>query len=116
MSSIAESSTVARAGVRSTRPKKRAAKPRLLSGGVVWIVFFAVLLSGVVAVNVAVLRLNLERDKVSGERTQLQADISRLRSQLSTTEASTRVEAKAQKDLGLVPADPDKTVYVRLPR
>ena len=78
--------------------------------------FFGVLLSGVVAVNVAVLRLNLQRDGVSGERTQLQADISRLRSQLSTEEASTRVEAKAQQDLGLVPADPDKTVYVRLPR
>jgi cell division protein FtsL len=111
MSTIAQSP-----GVGRVRAKKRAAKPRLLSGGVVWIVFFAVLLSGVVAVNVAVLRLNLERDQVSGERTQLQADISRLRSQLSTAEASTRVEAKAQTDLGLVPADPDKTVYVRLPR
>ncbi len=110
MSSIAQNPAVGR--VRA----KRAAKPRLLSGGVVWIVFFGVLLSGVVAVNVAVLRLNLQRDRVSGERTQLQADISRLRSQLSTEEASTRVEAKAQKDLGLVPADPGKTVYVRLPR
>ncbi|HET7743200.1 MAG TPA: cell division protein FtsL [Gaiellaceae bacterium] len=112
MSSIAQSTPVGR-----VRKKKRAAaKPRLLSGGVVWIVFFAVLLSGVVAVNVAVLRLNLERDRVSSDRTQLQADISRLRSQLSTAEATTRVEAKAQKDLGLVPADPNKTVYVRLPR
>jgi cell division protein FtsL len=111
MSAIAQS-----AGVGRVRAKRTAVKPRLLSGGVVWIVFFAVLLSGVVAVNVAVLRLNLERDRVSGERTQLQADISRLRSQVSTAEASTRVEAKAQKDLGLVPADPDKTVYVRLPR
>ncbi len=110
MSAIAQSPTVGRVRTR------RAAKPRLLSGGVVWIVFFALLLSGVVAVNVAVLRLNLQRDRVSGERTQLQADISRLRSQLSTAEASTRVEAKAQKDLGLVPADPDKTVYIRLPR
>jgi len=112
MSSIAQST----GAVRARTKERRVAKPRLLSSGVVWIVFFAVLLSGVVAVNVAVLRLNLERDKVSGQRTQLQADISRLRSQLSTAEASTRVEAKAQKDLGLVPADPDKTVYVRLPR
>jgi cell division protein FtsL len=111
MSSIAQSAHVGR-----VRGAKRGAKPRLLSGGVVWIVFFAVLLSGVVAVNVAVLRLNLERDRVSSERTQLQADISRLRSQLSTAAASTRIETKAQKELGLVPADPDTTVYVRLPR
>jgi len=110
MSSVAQSARVGQVGRRAR------AKPKILSGGVVWIVFFAVLLSGVVAVNVAVLRLNLERDRVSSERTQLQADISRLRSQLSTAAASTRIEAKAQKDLGLVPADPGKTVYVRLPR
>lgn len=110
MSSIAQS---ARVGQVSTRAR---AKPRILSGGVVWIVLFAVLLSGVVAVNVAVLRLNLERDRVSQDRTQVQADIARLRSELSTAAASARIETKARKELGLVPADPSKTVYVRLPR
>ena len=110
MSSIAQSSRVGRVRARSHT------KPRMLSGGVVWIVVFAMLLSGVVAVNVAVLRLNLERDRVSQNRTQLQADIARLRSELSTAAASARIEAKAQKDLGLVPADPSKTVYIRLPR
>ncbi|TML46977.1 MAG: hypothetical protein E6G20_09755 [Actinobacteria bacterium] len=44
-----------------------------------WIVIFAVLLSGVVAVNVAVLRLNLQLDRVSSDRTQLKADINELR-------------------------------------
>ena len=110
MSSIAQSQRVGRVRARART------KPRMLSGGVVWIIVFAVLLSGVVAVNVAVLRLNLERDRVTQDRTRLQGDIARLRSELSTAEASARIEAKAQKELGLVPADPSKTVYVRLPR
>ena len=112
MSTIAQSARVA--PVRSGRRGRT--KPRLLSGGVVWIGLFAVLLSGVVAVNVAVLRLNLQRDRVSQERTQLQADIARLRSELSTAAASARIEAKAERELGLVPADPANTVYVQLRR
>ncbi len=110
MSSIAQSARVGQARVRT------GSKPRVLSGGVLWIVLFGVLLSGVVAVNVAVLRLNLERDGVNHDRTQLQADIARLRSELSTAAASARIEAQAQKELGLVPADPNNTVYIRLPR
>jgi cell division protein FtsL len=112
MSTIAQSVRVGRAQARS----RSRAKPRLLGGGVVWIALFAVLLSGVVAVNVAVLRLNLERDRVVRDRTQVGADIARLRSELSSAAASARIEADAEKELGLVPADPGKTVYVRLPR
>lgn len=81
-----------------------------------WIVLFASLLAGVVAVNVTVLRLNLERDRVGRERSELRADIARLRSELSTAAASARIERLAQKELGLVRADPDTTVWVRLPR
>lgn len=112
MSAIAQSARVGR--VRSERHGRT--KPRVLSGGVVWIVLFALLLAGVVAVNVAVLRLNLQRDRVSQDRTQLQADIARLRSELSTAAASARIEARAETQLGLVPADPSNTVYVQLPR
>jgi cell division protein FtsL len=83
---------------------------------VLWIVLFASLLAGVVAVNVTVLRLNLERDRVGRERSELRADIARLRSELSSAAASARIERLAQKELGLVRADPDTTVWVRLPR
>jgi cell division protein FtsL len=82
----------------------------------VWIVLFAVLLAGVVAVNVAVLRLNLELDRSSTERTELKADISRLRSELSSVAATSRIERLAQGELGLVAADPDRTAYVELER
>lgn len=114
MSTVAQTPRV---GPARTRAKPRArTRPRFVSGGVVWIVLFAVLLSGVVAVNVAVLRLNLERDNVTQDTTQLQADIARLRSQLSAAAASARIEAAAHAQLGLVPADPANTVYIRLPR
>ncbi len=81
-----------------------------------WIVLFASLLAGVVAVNVTVLRLNIERDQVGRERSELRADIARLRSELSSAAASARIERLAEKELGLVKADPDTTVWVRLPR
>jgi cell division protein FtsL len=103
----------ARAG--RPRPRTQArARPRLLGGGVVWIVLFAGLLAGVVAVNVAVLRLNLQFDQVGRERTELRADISRLRSELSSASATARIERLARKELGL--ALVDEPVYVRLRR
>ena len=39
-----------------------------VAGGVVWIAVVAMLLAGVVALNVAVLRLNVELNKVNAER------------------------------------------------
>jgi len=106
-------------GTRARRAYTRSARRRrswTLGGGVVWIVVFAVLLAGVVAVNVTVLRLNLQLDEVGRERTELRADISRLRSQLSSASATSRIDRLAQKELGLIPADSDETIYVRLGR
>jgi cell division protein FtsL len=113
MSTIAETARVGR--LRAATTKRVGATPRLLGGGVLWIVLFAVLLTGVVAVNVAVLRLNLQRDGVGRERTQLQADIAQLRSELSSKAATFQIERTARDELGLVPADPDEIVFVRLP-
>jgi hypothetical protein len=80
---------------------------------VLWIVLFAALLGGVVAVNVAVLRLNLELDRVGRERSQLEADAARIRSQLSSVAATAQVVRAAEAD-GLVLADPETTVTVIL--
>ncbi len=79
-----------------------------------WSVLFAGLLAGVVAVNVAVLRLNVELDRTGGERSQLKADIAALRSELSSTAATSRIERIATTELGLELADPEKTTYVSL--
>ncbi len=104
---------------RARKPRARASskrRPVVLGGGVVWIVLFAVLLAGVVAVNVAVLRLNLQLDRSNTERVELEADVSRLRSELSSVAATSRIERLAQGELGLVAADPDATTYVELGR
>ena len=106
-------------GAPARRARKRTATrrhPVAFAGGVAWIVVVAVLLAGVVAVNVAVLRLNLQLDTSSTERTQLQGDVSLLRSELSSAAATSRIEHLARGELGMAPADPDRTVYVRLDR
>jgi cell division protein FtsL len=118
MSTVADGARVARA-----RPRRRTAsesrsrsapRARGLGGGVLWIVLFALLLAGVVAVNVAVLRLNLQLDGANRERTELEADLARLQSELSTASATARIERLATTELGLQQADPDDTVYVRI--
>lgn len=106
-------------GARTRKGRARVAakrRPVVLGGGVVWIVLFAVLLAGVVAVNVAVLRLNLQLDQSRTERTELKADISRLRSELSSVASTSRIERLAKGELGMVAADPDETVYLELDR
>lgn len=95
----------------ATRTRTQA---RVLGGGVLWIVLFACVLAGVVAVNVAVLRLNLALDSTSQERAQLKADIAGIRAGLSSAAATARIERAARDDLGLVQADPDTMIYVTL--
>ncbi|HSS82022.1 MAG TPA: hypothetical protein VLK24_12620 [Gaiellaceae bacterium] len=85
-----------------------------MAGGVVWIAVVAVLLTGVVALNVAVLRLNVQLDKLDTQRAQLRAEKQQLASQLSMAAASPRIELQAQKQFGLVQANPAETTYVRL--
>jgi cell division protein FtsL len=91
-----------------------AARPRSTLEGVVWIAVVAVLLAGVVAVNVAVLRLNVRLDKASRTRLELQADVARLQSDLSSAGASAQISRNAQSKLGLIPADPNTTRYLKL--
>jgi len=102
------------------RPRRRpAAASRPVArtrpfGGVLWIVVLGVLLAGVVAVNVAVLQLNVRLDGLGRERIQLRADNARLSSQLSSAAAAARIEAEAKRRLGLVQADANSTAYVQL--
>jgi cell division protein FtsL len=83
-------------------------------GGVVWIIVLAVFLAGVVAVNVAVLQLNVKLDEFGRERVQLRADTARLRSELSSAAATAKIESLARTRLGYVRADSSITSYVQL--
>ena len=100
------------------RPRRAAAaprpRPRSTLGGVLWIAVVAVLLAGVVAVNVAVLRLNVRLNKVGRQRIDLQAAVARLQSDLSSAGASAQISRHAQSRLALVPADPNTTRYIKL--
>ncbi len=119
---MAAGAAAARTGARpgTARPKPRAAPKRRpvrskgVAGGIVWIVFVTVLLAGVVALNVAVLQLNVQLDDLAREKHELRASNSELASRLAAVEASGRIQALARTRLGLVPAEPDQATYLTL--
>ncbi|HYA08432.1 MAG TPA: hypothetical protein VEG24_02515 [Gaiellaceae bacterium] len=92
---------------------RRRAPGRRLTGGIAWISVFALLLAGVVAVNVAVLRVNVGVTKLDKQGQQLQAQNAALASQASSAAASLKIEATARR-LGLVPAPATDTSYIDL--
>jgi cell division protein FtsL len=100
------------------RPRRgtRARARKRVTGGVFWIGFVAALLAGVVALNVAVLRLNMQLDRLGRERVDLQAQNAVLSSQLSSAAATGRIQQFAMKRLGFVPASPTQTRFVHVGR
>lgn len=98
------------------RPAPRVVKrQRRVAGGIVWIGVVAALLAGVVALNVAVLRLNMKLDHLARERADLRAQNAALSVQLSSQASAPRIQRLAAKRLGYVQATPDQTSYVTLP-
>jgi cell division protein FtsL len=79
---------------------------------VVWIVLVSVLLAGIVAINVAALRLNLELQRLEERKEKLRTENATAASELSSLGAAARVEAVARDSLGLVPAT--ETTYLRV--
>ena len=77
----------------------------------VWIVIVAALLSGIVALNVAVLRANMQVEQLDNQRDQLASKHDTLQSQLSSAAAAGRIEEMA-KTLHL--GTPDATTYLEL--
>ena len=108
--------------IRSSVDARPQARPRAqqqqrrLSFGVFWIGVAGVLLAGVVAVNVLVLRQNMQLDQATRERTQLRAENAGLASRVSAAVAASRIEGLAQRSLGLVPAAPEQMTYLDLGR
>ena len=90
------------------KPKARTG----VAGGLAWIAVAGVLLAGIVALNVAVLRLNVQLDRLNNDRAKLRAGNAALASQLASAAASPLIQSLARKRLGLVPADPATTRYV----
>jgi cell division protein FtsL len=103
------------------RPPRAAPRPRArprvqgrrLTGGIFWISAFALLLAGVVALNVAVLRVNMALDDLNKQQLRLQAQNQTLASQVSSAGSSLRIEQAARR-FGLVPAPATDTSYLDL--
>jgi cell division protein FtsL len=113
---------VAAPPVRRPRPRPQAApRPRRrahglrVGGGIFWISAFAVLLAGIVALNVAVLRVNMSLSDLGKQQLELQAQNQTLASEVSSAGSSLRIEQTARR-LGLVPAPASDTGYLDLGR
>jgi len=109
-----EAAVGARPRAQSQARPRPAARQRRVAGGIVWIVILGVLLAGVVAMNVAVLRLNIGLDRLGRERANLIAQNDALAAQLSSAAAAPKIQALARTKLGYVPAPSTQTSYVEL--
>jgi cell division protein FtsB len=98
----------------AARVAPRVGRRALERRGAIWIAVIAALLAGVVALNVAVLRLNVQLDGLDQDRARLRAEKAELVSRLAGELASTRVEDRARYELGLVEVDPTETRYIEL--
>jgi cell division protein FtsL len=94
-------------------PRRKAKKRSGVAGGLAWIIVGSVLLAGIVALNVAVLRLNIRLDHLNNQSQQLQAQNAALGARVSEAVSSPRIQALA-KARGFVPADPATTGYLDL--
>ena len=98
----------------AAKPSPRARRRSGSRGAIAWIVVGAVVLAGVVFVNLAVLRLNLQLDSATQQRSKLRAENATLASELSRSLASPRIQSLARRQDGLVDAGPP--VYLDLGR
>src|SRR5262249_26071333 len=104
-----------RAGQRPATAVRSRRKPaqRRVRAHIVWMILFALLLAGVVAVNVAVLRAHVAVSRLDQKRAQLQARNQALASELSAASSAPRIE-RAARELGLVQASVGNTSYTDL--
>jgi hypothetical protein len=96
-----------------SRPRAvpRPRQQRRLRGGIAWIAVFAIVLTGVVALNVAVLRVNMSVSRLDHEQLELQAQNAALASEVSSAASAQRIEQAAHR-LGYVPAPASDTSYL----
>jgi cell division protein FtsB len=97
----------------STVRSRRKATQRRVRGHIVWMTVFALLLFGVVAVNVAVLQAHVAVSQLDQKRARLEARNQALASALSAVNSAPRIEAAARR-LGLVQASAGNTSYLDL--
>lgn len=103
----------ARRPATSVRSRRKPTQRRV-RGHIVWMILFALLLFGIVAVNVAVLRAHVAVSQLQDQRAKLEAHNQALASALSAADSAPRIEAAARR-LGLIQASAGNTKYLELP-
>ena len=94
------------------RPRRQG---RRLTGGIFWISTFALLLAGVVALNVAALRGSIDVSRMRDRVQQLEQQNGLLRNQTISLSNPYAIGRKA-RGYGMVPAEATSTKHVRLSR
>lgn len=102
----------ARRPARPVRSRRRSTQRRV-RGHIVWMILFALLLIGVVALNVAVLQAHVAVSQLDQQRAKLEARNQALESELSAASSAPRIERAARR-LGLVQASAGNTSYLDL--
>ena len=92
---------------------RRKPTQRRVRAHIVWMILFALLLSGVVAVNVAVLRAHVTVAQLDQQREKLEARNQALASEVSAASSAPQIERAAHR-LGLVQASAGNTTYLDL--
>jgi cell division protein FtsL len=115
MAAVAQEARSRRPSSPVARRRPRQAVRRRLAGGVVWIALVAALLAGAVAVNVAVLKLNMRYDDLGQARARLQSENAALASKLAGAASAARIEQAAARQ-GLRPAEPPQTTFLNMDR
>jgi cell division protein FtsB len=96
----------------SVRSRRKPAQRRVRAH-IVWMILFALLLFGVVAVNVAVLRAHVAVSQLDEQQARLRAGNQALASRLSAASSAPRIEEAARR-LGFVQASAGHTTYLDL--
>ena len=106
MASLSHAQAAVAEPVTRPRPRTRSRKKSQsrARGGILWIAVSGILLAGVVFVNVAVLRLNINLDSSNRQRVKLRGENAALSSQLASALGAERIQALAHTQDGLVPA------------
>jgi cell division protein FtsB len=92
---------------------RRKPTQRRVRGHIVWMILFALLLFGVVALNVAVLRAHVAVSQLDEQQARLHARNQALASRLSAASSAPRIEEAARR-LGFVQASAGNTTYLDL--
>jgi cell division protein FtsL len=100
-------------GPRTARTARPAARRVGFGRPLLWIGLVTALLAGIVALNVAVLQLRMERGRVADDVEQVRAENAGLRAEIAIASAPGRIERIARAELGLVA--PGELAYVTLP-